>query len=96
MNIKAKFKVDSKKETLSAQDINGVLKSVKLVTVEFSPVTCTYVKDAATGKWVISESENTNFWKASPSGKLELGCINLEAANAFELGKEYYLEFSPA
>lgn len=36
------------------------------------------------------------FWNASPSGSLELGCINLVAADRFELGKEYYLDFTPA
>lgn len=40
--------------------------------------------------------ENTKFWEATPSGHLELGCANLEAAQAFELGKEYYVDFSPA
>lgn len=40
--------------------------------------------------------ENTKFWQASPSGSLELGCVNLDAANQFELGKEYYLDFHPA
>ena len=37
--------------------------------------------------------ETTKFWEASPSGKLELGCANLEAAKFFELSKEYYLDF---
>jgi hypothetical protein len=40
--------------------------------------------------------ENTNFWKATPSGKVELGCVNLAAADAFELGKEYYIDFIKA
>lgn len=38
--------------------------------------------------------ENTKFWQASPSGSLEIGCANLAAAEAFELGKEYYILFS--
>lgn len=93
--IRAKFKVDSKKETLTNQHYNGVNTQCKLVTVELTPVSCTYEK-GTDGSWLISESENTKFWKASPSGKLDLGCINLEAANALELGKEYYIDFTPA
>jgi hypothetical protein len=42
------------------------------------------------------EHENTKFWKSSPSGSLSLGCINLAAAAIFELGKEYYVDFTPA
>jgi hypothetical protein len=40
--------------------------------------------------------ENTKFWQASPSGQLTIGCANLEAAKQFELGKEYYVDFTPA
>lgn len=38
--------------------------------------------------------ENSKFWKASPSGSLQLGCANPEATKEFELGKEYYLDFT--
>jgi hypothetical protein len=40
--------------------------------------------------------ENTKFWQSSPSGKIELGTINLDAAEAFELGKDYYVDFTRA
>lgn len=40
--------------------------------------------------------ENRKFWEASPNGSLELGCVNLEAAERFELGQEFYLDFTPA
>ena len=40
--------------------------------------------------------ENKRFWNASPAGTLQLGMINLEAAEAFDIGKEYYLDISPA
>lgn len=43
-----------------------------------------------------SKHENAKFWNATPSGKIELGIINLEAAEYFELGKEYYLDFTLA
>lgn len=40
--------------------------------------------------------ENSKFWAASPSGSITLGTINPEAWSQFELGKDYYVDFSPA
>jgi len=40
--------------------------------------------------------ENTKFWEASPQGQLELGTVNPEAWSKFELGAEYYLDFTKA
>lgn len=40
--------------------------------------------------------ENTKFWNASPSGEIKLGTVNPEAWSQFELGKEYYVDFTPA
>ncbi len=31
-----------------------------------------------------------------PPGDFELGMVNLAAAEMFELGKEYYLDFTPS
>jgi len=42
------------------------------------------------------ESENRKFWDASPSGSLQLGVVNREAWDHFELGKSYYLDFTEA
>lgn len=38
--------------------------------------------------------ENKNFWKWTPSGKLEFSCLNPNID--FEVGKEYYLDLAPA
>lgn len=40
--------------------------------------------------------ENTKFWKASPSGEIKLGTVNSAAWSAFEMGKEYYIDFTLA
>jgi hypothetical protein len=40
--------------------------------------------------------ENKKFFKWTPSAKIELGTVNEEAAKAFEIGKEYYVDFTPA
>lgn len=41
-------------------------------------------------------SENKIFWEYTPSGSLQLGTVNQEAWEQFEIGKEYYLDFTPA
>lgn len=40
--------------------------------------------------------ENKSFWKWTPSGRIELGTINKEAGDSFELDKTYYIDFTPA
>lgn len=37
--------------------------------------------------------ENAAFWAATPSGKLEVGCVT---NRDFEPGKEYFVEIRPA
>lgn len=40
--------------------------------------------------------ENELFFHYTPWGKFEMGTINAEAAKQFEIGKEYYIDISPA
>ena len=40
--------------------------------------------------------ENQAFYKYTPCGTLELTCNNPQALAQFELGKSYYLDFTPA
>lgn len=40
--------------------------------------------------------ENSKFWDASPGGELKLNCVVPDVVQQFELGKEYYLDFTPA
>jgi hypothetical protein len=42
------------------------------------------------------EHENTKFWQYSPSGSISLGTVNPAAWEQFEMGKEYYIDFTPA
>lgn len=42
------------------------------------------------------EDENSTFWKYTPSGSITLGTINKVAGDYFELGKEYYIDFTLA
>ncbi len=68
------------------------------------------VWDKATGKYVRKEvqtlvmfpvvdtagGENEQFFASTPSGKIELGTVNAEAVGEFDLGSEFYVEFTPA
>lgn len=41
-------------------------------------------------------AENDKFYKYTPGGQLTLSTINEEAIKQFEMGKEYYVDISPA
>jgi hypothetical protein len=45
---------------------------------------------------VTGNEENKRFWKWTPSGSLAMTITNPEASSFFEVGKEYYLDFTPA
>lgn len=40
--------------------------------------------------------ENDKFFAATPGGSIRLEVVNKTAADAFELDKQYYVDFSPA
>lgn len=42
------------------------------------------------------QSENGQFYAATPSGSIMLSVINAAAGEQFEVGKEYYVAFTPA
>jgi hypothetical protein len=41
-------------------------------------------------------SENGKFWKATPSGEIRFSSCNADAMAQFEVGKEYYVDFTLA
>ncbi len=97
--VRAKFRVNQiTRSTTSKQkkdekgypvkNANGaaVYETVEMQTIHMSPVY----------QGSDPNAENTKFWDSSPSGKLELGVINLAAATYFELDKEYYIDFTKA
>jgi hypothetical protein len=93
MSVRAKFKLDTitigQSQRLIDQSKSWTsdnTETVEMRTLQFSPV-------YANGD---PEHENSKFWRATPSGKLELGTINPEAWQNFEIGKEYYVDFTPA
>lgn len=40
--------------------------------------------------------ENKQFWKYTPSGQINMHVDNEAAMEQFEVGKEYYVDFTPA
>lgn len=42
------------------------------------------------------EGENRDFWDATPSGSIQLGVVNPAAWKHFEIGKEYFVDFTLA
>lgn len=93
MAVRAKFKVESIERQMTSRrtkDTSGAYTNTyepaEMQTVKLSPV---YGGNDP-------NHENAKFWEATPSGRLELGCINLEAAQMFELDKEYYLDIFKA
>lgn len=56
----------------------------------YDAVTHTYKFDAVYGD---SSPENKSFWEATPSGRIELSCVKPQS---WELGQEFYVDFSPA
>lgn len=55
----------------------------ELHTIELQPVTG-------------GSEENNSFFAATPSGVIKLGTLNADAAQAFSLGAEMYVGFTPA
>lgn len=92
MMIRAKFKLfrveQSQQQISLPPDVKGYpykTKFVEMRTLVMSPV---YSSEEG--------SENKRFWDASPSGEIRLGTVNQAAWEAFELGKEYYIDFTSA
>lgn len=40
--------------------------------------------------------ENEQFFKLTPGGQIQIMTVNEEAAKQFDLGAQYYIDFSPA
>lgn len=40
--------------------------------------------------------ENAKFWEASPSGEFRLDVVNVDAVKHMEIGREYYIDITPA
>lgn len=87
--VRAKFTLVRTENTIhntGESSPDGTWKKTEMRTLVFAPV---YGKNDP-------EHENSKFWKLTPSGEIKLGTISREAWEQFELGKEYYIDFSLA
>jgi len=104
MSVRAKFRLDRIEITMQSRDkwdeqgkpVKGedgrsVYEKEECRTLVFFPVMPSSV--AYDGK---GSTENTRFWRASPSGEIKLGIVNPEAWRYFEMGEEYYFDISPS
>ena len=81
--VVAKFRLAEMTTKIEDYFEDGKLVSKKLVSLVFYPV-------------VSGSEENKKFWRYTPSGKIELGTVNQDAVDQFELRKEYYVTFTEA
>jgi hypothetical protein len=89
MSVRAKFRVNS--ITRTEADYYDRAKNGDAVTkVPVAHIYLTAVYDAN------PESENGRFFHASPAGSIQLSTVNKAAADQFEEGKSYYIDFTPA
>jgi hypothetical protein len=94
MSVRAKFKLNSFTTELatmgyeSGEDGKPDYKKPILEEKRTLNMTPVMASDAS--------PENRAFWQASPSGSLQLGVVNKAAWDHFELGREYYVDFTPA
>lgn len=82
-NVRAKFTVNSITRTQGTAWVDNKPVPQEVQTIKLYPVTG-------------GSDENKSFFASTPSGSIELGTINIEAAKQFELNKAYYVDFSPA
>jgi hypothetical protein len=64
---------------------NYVSRKFKQPTVELRPVMATD-----------EHPESKVFWEATPMGSIQLTINNPHGAEVFEVGKDYYVDFTPA
>lgn len=80
MNVRAKFYVAEK--TLRSAN-QSIAKSDVAAVIVLQPVSS-------------GSAENESFYRWTPGGRIELAVVKEETANQFELGAEYYIDFTKA
>ena len=86
MTIRAKFQCNSVTLMLSSRYSSE--------TGRYEPTTSKTWKFSAVVGGSGSSEENQRFFASTPSGTIELYCVNPDVE--FELGKDYYLDFTLA
>lgn len=83
--VRAKFTVSmvSAPRKITHWDNEGNSSQVDVVDVSLYPVTG-------------GSNENNAFFASTPGGLIQLQTINLEAAQQFEAGRQFYVDFTEA
>jgi hypothetical protein len=71
---------------MGSKQVDGKWVPAETTTINMTPVYCNGDPN----------HENTKFWQASPGGALSLNCVNPDAVKQFDVGKEFYIDFTPA
>lgn len=75
----------------------SVRAKFKCVSVEDSnPTVSEGCKNIRLDAVIEGSDENKEFFRWTPSGQISIGCVNEAANKQFEIGKEYYVDFTPA
>lgn len=75
----------------------SVRAKFKCVSVEDSnPAVSEGCKNIRLDAVIEGSDENKEFFRWTPSGQISIGCVNEAANKQFEIGKEYYVDFTPA
>jgi hypothetical protein len=79
--------------------VRGKFKLKEITQVSYNP-DARIVKFEAVGGGTVkdmqAETENAIFHRFTPTGAIEMTVDNPAASNQFEIGKEYYVDFTPA
>lgn len=92
--VRAKFTCDSVEITKGQRPAADAKYDARSGYDNYDPCKCYTVRMSPVYGGV--KGENQKFWSATPSGKLEMQVMNQPAAEMFEPGKSYYLDFTPA
>jgi hypothetical protein len=95
MTVRAKFKVDAIERTTGYKPTLDPEAPASAPKYNYVPAEMWTIKMSPVYGNGDPNHENTKFWQATPSGSLTLGSINKDAVAEFDLGSEYYIDFTP-
>ena len=86
--VRAKFKVQEVTRSRGGHNVRGAdgmtrWEDCEVQRIKLSPVTS-------------GSPENEAFYSCTPGGSIELSTVVASAAAEFDIGKEFYVDFTPA
>ena len=94
MSVRAKFKVTRIERFMSTKAVKRERPDHSVVT-EYVPCETWNIRMSPVSGGG-SGSENAAFWNATPGGEIQLMTVNADAVQQFNLGGEFYVDFTPA